>query len=128
MKPTDIARSEARGPVQNFITEFNYAVCDETIWFAEFSEWLLRPPLATLGEDRLQVAVEKRAGVLEIRLGVRAGLENGFERLVENGDDPLLLRQGWNRDRNFSQGALIQFRYGQPRNKFPEIRMNKKVN
>ena len=60
---------------------------------ADFSERLLHPPLASLGEDGLEVAFEEGAGVLEVLFGVGFGGGEALKRFVQQADDPLLFGQ-----------------------------------
>ncbi len=48
------------------------------------------PPLAALGEDGLQVAFEKGAGVLEVLFGIGFGGGDAVKRFVKDADDALL--------------------------------------
>ena len=62
---------------------------------------LSRPPTLTLLlEDGLEVALEHRAGILEVLLGVGLGGGDALKRLVEDADDPLLLGERWERERH----------------------------
>ena len=57
------------------------------------SDGSVHPPLTTLGEDGLQVAVEQGAGVLEILFGVGFGGGEARKRFVEYADYPLLFTE-----------------------------------
>ena len=73
--------------------------------FSDFSQLLLHPPFAFLGEDGVEVAVEQGAGVLEVGFGVGYGGGDPRERGVEEGHNPLLFGERGKRDWNFFKFA-----------------------
>src|SRR5437588_11319578 len=67
----------------------------------------LRPSLAALGEDGMQVAFEQSTGVLEALFGVGFCGGDAVERFVEDADDPPLFGEGiWILDDEFLQLGL----------------------
>ena len=88
---------------------------------------MLHPPPATLGEYGLQVAFEQGAGILQVLFGVGAGDSDAVKRIVEDADDALLFGEWRNRNWNFSQTTLIQFRHCESRDEFGQVGMNKKM-
>jgi hypothetical protein len=63
--------------------------------------------LVWLGEDGLEVAFEEGAGILQVFFDVGFGGVDARKRLVEDANDPPLLGERGNRDRNFPQTALV---------------------
>lgn len=66
----------------------------------------LHPSLTSLGEDRLEVAFEESAGVVEILFGVGFGAGEALKRFVEDADDPLLFDEGRKRKLNLFEFGL----------------------
>ena len=69
---------------------------------------VFHPPRAALGEDGLEVAFEKGAGVLEVLFGVGFGGGDPRKRFVEEADDPLLFGERRERHWNFLKLARLR--------------------
>lgn len=67
---------------------------------ANWSTWLP----SHLFEDPSQVAVEHLPRVLEVPFRVLPGLRDSGECFVQQGDDSVLFGEGWERNRQLSQG------------------------
>src|ERR1700722_12844600 len=65
-------------------------VCPVGNLIAEFTELLLRPPVAALREDDFQMAFKYGAGVFEVLFGVGLSSGDALKCFVEDTDDPLL--------------------------------------
>jgi len=61
------------------------------IHLTHFAKSYLNPPLPSLTEHGLKMALKERAGVLDVPLGVGFGGGEARKRFVEQGDDSLLL-------------------------------------
>lgn len=70
---------------------------------ADFAEVIFHPSVAPLRENFVKVAFKQRAGVLEILFGVRFGGGDALKRFVQNADDPLLLGERGDIDREVRQ-------------------------
>ncbi len=107
-----------------------------TIWHEIFKAdglWLVHlaylakrcfnPPLSPLTEHGLKMALEERAGVLEVPFGVGFSGGKASKRFVEQGDNSPLFGEWGDGNRYFAQTTLIELRNGQARDKSRKVRM-----